>query len=298
MSWALVLTAPAGELEVLAARLFEHGALGVELQEPEQQLMPGTPPLPPGAGRCIAHFTGREAAADSARDLGRAEVPLEVAEEDWSVAWRKHHRPLRVGPRSWVQPPWEDAPTAPGEARVLIDPGMAFGTGSHPTTALCLERVDELLAEFSPRGHHSHDVPAPVDVLDVGTGSGVIALLAVKLGAGRVCGTENDPVALEAARRGAELNGVAPDRISWALADPDELPGPPYRIVVANILLNTLVELAPAIARKVAPGGRLVLSGLLSSQAAEAEAAYAAQGLLPAGRAERDGWVRVELSRA
>ncbi len=286
MSWALILTAPAGELEVLAARLFEHGALGVELQEPEQQLMPGTPPLPPGAGRCIAHFTEREAAADSARDLGRAEAPLEVAEEDWSVAWRKHHRPLRVGPRSWVQPPWEDAPAAPGEARVLIDPGMAFGTGSHPSTALCLERVDELLAEL-----------AGADVLDVGTGSGVIALLAVKLGAGRVCGTENDPVALEAARRGEELNGIAPERISWALADPDELPPGPYRIVVANILLNTLVELAPRIARKVGRGGRLVLSGLLSSQAAEAEAAYAAEGLLPAGRAERDGWVRVELAR-
>ena len=287
MSWALVLTAPAGELELLAARLFDHGALGVELQEPDQQLMPGTPPLPPGAGRCIAHFIERGSAADSARELGRAEAPVEVAEEDWSVAWRKHHRPLRVGPRSWVQPPWEDAPAAPGEVRVLIDPGMAFGTGSHPTTALCLERVDELLAQ------------APgADALDVGTGSGVIALLAVKLGAGRVCGTENDPVALEAARRGAELNGIRPERIDWALADPDELPGGPYRIVVANILLNTLVELAPAIARKVALGGRLVLSGLLSSQAAEAEAAYAAQGLLPAGRAERDGWVRVELSRA
>jgi ribosomal protein L11 methyltransferase len=303
VSWALVLTAPSGELEVLAARLFEHGALGVELQEPEQQLMPGTPPLPPGTGRCIAHFTEHEAAADSARDLGRAEAPLEVAEEDWSVAWRKHHRPLRVGPRSWVQPPWEDAPAAPGEARVLIDPGMAFGTGSHPTTALCLERVDELLAEFcqrgpGPLGDTIPMVSPPIDVLDVGTGSGVIALLAVKLGAGRVCGTENDPVALEAARRGAELNGIAPDRIWWALADPDELPAPPYGIVVANILLNTLVELAPAIARKVARGGRLVLSGLLPAQAGDAEAAYAAQGLVPAGRAERDGWVRVELSRA
>jgi ribosomal protein L11 methyltransferase len=286
VSWALVLTAPAGELEVLAARLFEHGALGVELQEPEQQLMPGTPPLPPGAGRCIAHFDKREEAADSARDLGLPESPVEVEEEDWSVGWRKHHRPLRVGPRSWVQPPWEDAPAAPGEARVLIDPGMAFGTGSHPTTALCLERVDQLLAELPG-----------ADLLDVGTGSGVIALLAVKLGAGRVCGTENDPVALAAARRGAELNGISPGRIHWTLADPDALPGPPFRIVVANILLNTLVELAPAIARKVAPAGSLVLSGLLSGQSVEAEAAYAAQGLVPAGRAERDGWVRLELAR-
>ena len=270
--------------ELLARRA--EGALGVELQEPEQQLMPGTPPLPPGAGRCIAHFTERDVAADSARELGRAEAPVEVVEEDWSVAWRKHHRPLRVGPRSWVQPPWEDAPAAPGEARVLIDPGMAFGTGSHPTTALCLERLDELLAELPG-----------ADVLDVGTGSGVIALLAVKLGAGRVCGTENDPVALEAARRGAGLNGIPSERMRWALADPDQLPEAPYRIVVANILLNTLIELAPAIARKVASGGRLVLSGLLAAQADEAEAAYAALGLSPAGRAQRDGWARVELSR-
>ena len=286
MSWALVLTAPAGDLELLAARLFDHGALGVELQEPEQQLMPGTPPLPPGAGRCIAHFAGREAAADSARDLGRGEAPVEVVEEDWSVAWRKYHRPARTGPRSWVQPPWEDAPSAPGEVRVLIDPGMAFGTGSHPTTALCLERVDELLAEMPG-----------ADLLDVGTGSGIVAFLAVKLGAGRVCGTENDPVALDAARRGAELNGIASGRIRWALADPDELSGPPYNLVVANILLNTLVELAPAIARKVAPGGRLVLSGLLATQADEAQRAYVAQGLVAGPRKEREGWIRVELSR-
>src|SRR5207253_5978807 len=157
--------------------------------------------------RCIAHFAARETAEGSARDLGRAESPVEVADLDWSVAWRGHHRPLRVGKRSWVQPPWEDAPASPGEARVLIDPGMAFGTGSHPTTALCLERVDQLLAEH-----------AGADVLDVGTGSGIIALLAVKLGAGRVTGTENDPVALEAARRGAELNGIPAGRIAWTLS--------------------------------------------------------------------------------
>jgi ribosomal protein L11 methyltransferase len=286
VSWALVLTAPAGDLEVLAAQLFERGAQGVELQEPEQQLMPGTPPLPPGAGRCIAHFAEREAAEDSARDLGRTESPVEVADLDWSVAWRKHHRPLRVGKRSWVQPPWEDAPASPGEARVVIDPGMAFGTGSHPTTALCLEGLDELLARLPG-----------ADVLDVGTGSGVIAFLAVKLGAGRVCGTENDPIALAAARRGEELNGIAPGRILWALCDPAGLCGAPYGIVVANILLNTLVDLAPQIAGKVAPGGRLLLSGLLSSQAGQAEAAYSAQGLVPAARAFRDGWIRVELRR-
>src|SRR5262249_38800610 len=224
-------------------------------------------------GRAIAHFADREAAEASARTL-RAESPLEVPEQDWSTAWRAHHHSLRVGPRSWVHPPWEEPPRS--AVAVAIDPGMAFGTGSHPTTALCLERCDELLAEMGGG-----------DVLDIGTGSGVIALLAKKLGAGRVVGTENDPVALEAARRGAALNGIA--GVEWMLvADPARVPGR-FQIVVANILLNTLEELAPAIASKVAPGGRLVLSGLLSSQADAAARAYQAQGLRPLQRREREG---------
>ncbi|HYS08218.1 MAG TPA: 50S ribosomal protein L11 methyltransferase [Myxococcales bacterium] len=281
MSWALVLLAPPEELEILAAELFDHGALGVELQEPGMPLMPGTPELPEGRGRAIAHFTDRAAAEASARTL-RAEPPLEVPEQDWSVAWRAHHRTMRVGPRSWVHPPWEAPP--PSGVAVAIDPGMAFGTGSHPTTALCLERVDELLAELGGG-----------DLLDVGTGSGVIALLAKKLGAGRVVGTENDPVALEAARQAAALNGVG--GLEWMLvADPAQVPGR-FRIVVANILLNTLEELAHALASKVAPGGWLVLSGLLAPQADAAERAYEAQGLRPVSRKDREGWVRVELSR-
>jgi len=281
VSWALVLLAPPEELEILAAELFDLGALGVELQEPGMPLMPGTPELPEGRGRAIAHFADREAAEASARTL-RAEPPLEVPEQDWSTAWRAHHQTMRVGPRSWVHPPWEQPP--PSAVAVAIDPGMAFGTGSHPTTALCLERCDELLAELGGG-----------DVLDVGTGSGVIALLAKKLGAGRVVGTENDPVALEAARQAAELNGIS--GVEWMLVpDPARVPGR-FQIVVANILLNTLEELAKAIASKVAPGGRLVLSGLLSSQADLGLRAYQEEGLRPLQRKEREGWVRVELTR-
>jgi ribosomal protein L11 methyltransferase len=281
VSWALVLVAPPDELEILAAELFDRGALGVELQEPGMPLMPGTPELPQGRGRAIAHFLDREAAQETARSLG-AEMPLEIPEQDWSVAWRRHHRTLRVGPRSWVHPPWEAAPA--DRVAVSIDPGMAFGTGSHPTTALCLERCDELLLEFPG-----------ADVLDVGTGSGVIALLAKKLGAGRVVGTDDDPKALEAARQGAALNGV-PD-VEWMLtADPAAAPGQ-FGIVIANILLNTLEDLAQEIASRVAPGGRLVLSGLLAAQGEAAERAYVAVGLLPFARKEREGWLRVELSR-
>jgi len=281
VSWALVLVAPPEDLEIRAAQLFDQGALGVELQEPGMALMPGTPPLPEGCGRAIAHFASAEDASESARLFG-AEPPVEVPERDWSVAWRTHHRPMQVGPRSWVHPPWEKPPR-PGVA-VAIDPGMAFGTGSHPTTALCLERCDELLSRFPG-----------ADLLDVGTGSGVIALLAKMLGAGRVVGTENDPVSLEAARQGAALNGI--DGVDWVLAeDPAAVPGR-FKIVIANILLNTLEELAPAIAGKVADGGRLVLSGLLAAQGDAAERAYVAQGLRPVARKERERWLRVELSR-
>ena len=281
MSWALVLVAPPEDLEIRAAQLFDQGALGVELQEPGMELMPGTPPLPEGCGRAIAHFASAEDASESARLFG-AEPPVEVPEQDWSIAWRTHHRPMQVGPRSWVHPPWEKPPR-PGVA-VAIDPGMAFGTGSHPTTALCLERCDELLSRFPG-----------ADLLDVGTGSGVIALLAKMLGAGRVVGTENDPVSLEAARQGAALNGI--DGVDWVLAeDPAAVPGR-FQIVIANILLNTLEGLAPAIAGKVADGGRLVLSGLLAAQGDAAERAYVAQGLRPVARKERERWLRVELSR-
>ena len=281
MSWALVLVAPREDLEIRAAQLFDQGALGVELQEPGMELMPGTPPLPEGCGRAIAHFASAEDASESARLFG-AEPPVEVPEQDWSIAWRTHHRPMQVGPRSWVHPPWEKPPR-PGVA-VAIDPGMAFGTGSHPTTALCLERCDELLSRFPG-----------ADLLDVGTGSGVIALLAKMLGAGRVVGTENDPLSLEAARQGAALNGI--DGVDWVRAeDPAAVPGR-FKIVIANILLNTLEELAPAIAGKVADGGRLVLSGLLAAQGDAAERAYVAQGLRPVARKEREGWLRVELSR-
>jgi ribosomal protein L11 methyltransferase len=287
VSFLLVLVAPPDELEILASDLFDLGAAGVELQEPGQLLMPGTPPLPASLGRCLAHFTDRETALAAAAELPRFDAtPVEVPEQDWSVAWRAHHKPMRIGPRALVHPPWEAPAVSGGEVRIAIDPGMAFGTGSHPTTALCLERLDELLAER-----------AGADVLDIGTGSGILAISAALLGAGRVCATENDPVALEAARRGAALNGLAADRIELLVVEPDRVPGAPFGIVLANILLNTLVELAPAIAARVAPAGRLVLSGLLAEQGDEVEAAYRAQGLRTVGREQREEWIRVELER-
>ncbi len=286
-SFSLVVTVAEEQLELLSAELWDLGALGVELQDSEVTPMPGTPPLPPGAGRAVAHFDNLQNAQEAAGALREAGLevpaPLEVPEQDWATAWRKFHRPVRVGPRSWVHPPWEKPEHAPGEVLVEIDPGMAFGTGQHPTTALCCERADELLQKLPN-----------ADLLDVGTGSGVIAILAKKLGARRVVGTENDPIALQVSAENERRNGVS--GIEWRLQNPDQVGGT-FQIVVANILLNTLTELAPQIAAAVAPGGYLVLSGLLTLQGGLAEAAYEAQGLRPAGRRQRDGWMRVELVR-
>ena len=175
MSYSLVVTAAEQDLDLCSSLLFDYGALGVEVQEHGMMLMPGTPPLPEGRGRAIAHFEDRETASDAAAGLNEElpglEIPppLEVAAQEWSVAWRAFHKAMKVGPRSWVHPPWEVPESAAGEVKLSIDPGMAFGTGSHPTTSLCLERTDELLLQRPG-----------ADLLDVGTGSGVIALLAAK----------------------------------------------------------------------------------------------------------------------
>jgi ribosomal protein L11 methyltransferase len=167
---------------------------------------------------------------------------------------------------------------------VVLDPGMAFGTGSHPTTSLCLAALSDLLA-----------ARPGASVLDVGTGSGLLAIAARKLGAGRVAANDNDPVAVEVARENAARNGAA---VELTGAPPAAIPGT-FDLVVANILANVLVALAPALAAKLAPGGVLLLSGILAPQEEEVRSAHLAAGLTPLpGGDRRDGeWSLVALRR-
>jgi ribosomal protein L11 methyltransferase len=270
-SFSVTAEVAAAEAEEASARLFEAGASGVEERDGSIAPMPGARAPGPGRALLVAWFDDAEAARAAAAVIAGAEVG-EVEGRDWGEAWKEGLSAFSVG-RLFLRPSWIRAEAPRGSAEVVLDPGMAFGTGTHPTTALCLSAVDVFLA-----GRPG------ATVFDVGTGSGLLAIAARKLGAGRVVASDNDPTALEVARENAARNGV---EIEVTRADVGEVRGP-FDLVVANILANTLVELAPALAAQVAQGGALFLSGILAPQEEAVRAAYRGRGLRPA-RARRDG---------
>ena len=197
---------------------------------------------------------------EAARAIGLPDVPAytveAVAEQNWVQLTQSQFDPIRVSERLWIVPSWHESPD-PAAINLILDPGMAFGTGSHPTTRLCLEWLER-------------HVTAGCSVLDYGCGSGILAIAAARLGAGSVAGVDIDPQAVEAARANAERNGVAA-----LFADSAEPVAGEYDVVVANILSNPLRVLAPAICAHVRPGGRLALSGILREQVDEIIAIYA-----------------------
>jgi ribosomal protein L11 methyltransferase len=280
-TYTLTVEGERASADDLAAALVDEGASGVEVRDGEAAPMPGVPAPPAGRAVLVAWF-GDRGAAEAARAAFGGEVE-DVPDQDWGEAWRKGLAPLTVG-RVHVRPSWIAAAPPPGTVEIVLDPGMAFGTGTHPTTALCLAALSDLLSA-SPR----------VSVLDVGTGSGLLAIAAAKLGAARVVGTDNDPVALRVAEENAAANDV---RVELA-ADPPRAVAGSFEIVVANILANTLVELAPQLAARVAPGGTLLLAGILGPQEDEVRSAYLRLGLEPApGGDRRDGeWSLLALSQ-
>jgi len=199
-----------------------------------------------------------------------------IEDQDWERSWMDGFQPMRFGQRLWIVPSWHAAPQ-PDAVNLLLDPGLAFGTGTHPTTALCLEWLDSQSLDNC-------------SVLDFGCGSGILAIAALLLGAPQAAGTDIDPQALEASRDNASRNGIDPARFPVYL--PADLPQQPADVVVANILAGPLVSLAPQITALVKGGGRLALSGILAEQAEEVRAAYASTFDLDP-TAVKDGWVRI-----
>ena len=181
--------------------------------------------------------------------------PLE--DKDWTRAWMDAFKPIPFGERLWIVPSWHE-PTNPEAVNVVLDPGLAFGTGTHPTTALCLKWLD------------SHP-PKGLQVVDFGCGSGILAIAAALLGAKHVWAVDHDPQALLATRDNAEKNGVA-DKITTYL--PKDFPEVQTDLMLANILANPLIELAPRFAEFTKSGGEIVLSGILTTQAGEVSQRY------------------------
>lgn len=206
-----------------------------------------------------------------------------VEDEDWERAWLDQFQPMRFGARTYIVPWNHDVPSEAGDdaAIVRLDPGLAFGSGTHPTTALCLRWLDALAAEGLLQGRR---------VLDFGCGSGILALAALKLGAAKAVGVDNDPQALLASADNAQRNAVDAD---FSVYLPDDEPVTTYPVVVANILASALDALAERLAARVAPGGRIALSGILQGQEDELLVRYAPW--FDALSATRDGdWMRID----
>ncbi|HEY9121355.1 MAG TPA: 50S ribosomal protein L11 methyltransferase [Marinobacter sp.] len=291
MPWIqLQIPADPDNADQLEDLLMEMGAEAVSMEDAADQPLyepdPGTTPL--------WHQTSVTGLFSSERDIDELcaavknawhqqtqqslpdiDVTL-VEDKDWEREWMEDFKPLRFGERLWIVPSWHDAPD-PHAANLLLDPGLAFGTGTHPTTALCLEWLD------------GHDV-ASRQVIDYGCGSGILGLAALLLGADHVIGVDTDPQALEASRENARRNRVEEDRLDLFL--PANEPDAMADIMLANILAQPLIGLAPRLAAMVKPGGDIVLSGILSNQAREVMEAYEPWFVMDEPE-QREEWIRL-----
>lgn len=289
MGWlSVTFLAGASDAEPLCDALLEAGALSASIEDadagtPDEQPQFGEPGSvnTPGWTRSRVVVLLDESTDPAAFlspvfvDLNLGAVPEfaveAVEEQNWVQLTQSQFDPIRISDRLWIVPSWHEAPDA-GAINLVLDPGMAFGTGSHPTTRLCLEWLERTVVSGS-------------SVLDYGCGSGILAIAAAKLGASKVAGLDIDPQAVEAACANAERNQVIAQ-----FADSAEPLAGSYDLVVANILSNPLRVLAPAICSHVKPGGGLALSGILAEQAEEIIAIY--REWLPLVVADtREGWV-------
>jgi len=287
--WELTVPTSPETVEGLTNFLWEQGALGVVEEE--------TPGEPARLRAFYAETTSStrllrsvEAYRASLGTLGFA-LAAEPAiapllDEQWATAWQQSFPPLEVGKRLLVVPPWETVPTPPGRHRVVIEPGRAFGTGHHGTTEGCLTLLDRWLASGRP-----------ARVLDVGTGTGILAVAAVALGVPRVFAIDVDPDAVAAAQKNAEANGVA-ERVLVGLGGPESLPRTSaFDLVVANILAHTHLALLKEYRRRVAPFGALILGGMLNGEEDQVTRALVPLGFTPRDSFEREGWTSALLVR-
>ena len=224
------------------------------------------------------------------REPGCAIAPPElssVSTEDWSSSWKVNFKPLRIGRRLLIVPSWEQVQPGPDDIVLHLDPGMAFGTGGHETTRLCLELLEQIMDNM-PILHSP-------SVLDLGTGSGILAMAAVQLGAGRVCAVDIDPEAVEVARENLAINGLL-EQVECSTTPLESLNGC-FDVILANILAEELVRLAPYLAERLAPGGSLVLSGILGEKEGLVRDGFAPQPLEYQSTLHAGEWVAIHYRK-
>lgn len=271
----------AEDADEVSAYLFELGASGVE----ERDATTLAKSLGEGKVTLVASFATRADAEAAVAELDEAFAPRveEIVGDAWRDAWKEHYRPFSLTPRVTVRPPWEPyEKQRPDEIVLELEPGRAFGTGLHATTSLVARTLDREAARL-----------AGATVLDVGTGSGILALVAIALGAGRVVAIDNDADVVGVVRENAERNGME-GRVEASDTDVAAIAAT-FPVVLANIEARVLIPLAPSIEARVAKGGLLVLSGILVGQEDDVRAAYPE---LTLRGTEREGeWVSLSLER-
>jgi len=299
---------PQRSKDIAAALLIEGGSPGVaeetaiatetrlvSVSSWEEEAAPEEPPAPGARASFTAYLpsgSGEKAALLNA-ELGKIGWSLSATpfkdDSDWTEKWKSGLKPVRVsfkGASVLVKPTWSKAARRPGDKVIAIDPGMAFGTGGHETTKMCLRALLRLLKDKKRKGLGS-------SLLDVGTGTGVLAIAAVKLGVRKAVGTEIDAVALKVARSNAAANRA---KVTLSGLTPSKVRGR-FPIVIANILAPELTRLAPELTDKTADGGFLILSGILLEEAGAVERVYTALGLKPFRRYSAGDWAALVLER-
>lgn len=297
MDWIEIIVAGLGEEEDREAieeltRLFDqHGQGGAVVEQPfageGEGSAAGQPVsvktyLPPGDAERL-HLL--EEGLSRLRQLYAIPKPQlrRLGQDDWAEAWKAHYRVQHIGRRLVIRPSWLSYTPQPDELVLTLDPGMAFGTGLHSTTRLCLEALERRLR--------------PGDsLLDVGTGSGILAIAAARLGAGTVLALDIDPLAAQVARENVAINGVA----GVVEVAEGSLPGEPttaWDVVVANILAQVIAQMAPALAAHLKPGGLLISSGIVASQEQPVCSALSTQGLTLVERRQEEDWLALTHTR-
>ncbi len=302
MRWIEIAMDVDGEAaEAVAEVLQRYGHQGVAIEQGGFFIETWEDEVPPAESLIVrAYIPDDDRAADAKVQLEEALYQLGrlypmpvprytlIDEEDWAEAWKVHYHPLRIGRHIFIRPLWIEDFGQPGDVVISLDPGMAFGTGTHPSTQLVLEAAEDLL-ETRPG----------VTVLDLGCGSGILSIGAAKLGAAHVAALDTDTIAVTSTRSNAEANGVL-QQITVQEGSLDSLlqTGAQFDVALVNILAKVIIMMCgQGLGRVVKPGGVAVFGGIIETQADEVEAALRATGLSPYKRRLSTDWVVIEATR-